>query len=226
MNESAAAAKSAAEQTAGAAKEEAAGVAAVAASAAGDVAVTAREQTAAAAHDTLGEARELFDHTRSQVEEQASVVAHKLGDGLRSLAGELRDLGEGRSDGSGQAAGLARSIAERGDQVAELLTRRGPNGIVEELRSFAGRKPGTFLLGALAAGIVAGRFTRGVRGDTHTQQGGSAPDRPASPSITPPLVVDLDSESPPEPLRTGYGDSIDAAPLVNGASAPSRGSIL
>jgi hypothetical protein len=37
---------------------------------------------------------------------------------------------------------------------------------VQDLRSFAARKPGTFLLGALAAGVVTGRLVKGATADT------------------------------------------------------------
>jgi hypothetical protein len=37
---------------------------------------------------------------------------------------------------------------------------------VQDLRSFAARKPGTFLLGALAAGVVTGRLVKGATADS------------------------------------------------------------
>ncbi len=222
MSQSADAAKHAAGQTAGTAKDEAAGVASTASSAAGDVAGTAKEQTADAAQDALGEARQLFDQTRSQVEEQAGIVAHKLGEGLRDLAGELRDLGEGQSDGSGQAAGLARQVATRGEHVADLLTRRGPSGVIAELRDFAGRSPGTFLLGALAAGVAAGRLTRGVRDEPNSTPGpadGPATARPDAAS-TLQRVSPREPDRPSEDLRSDEVLAVEGSPTAGGTARP------
>jgi hypothetical protein len=50
----------------------------------------------------------------------------------------------------------------RVDDVANWLDGRQPGDLLGELKSFARRRPGTFLLGALAAGVVAGRLTRGA----------------------------------------------------------------
>ena len=50
------------------------------------------------------------------------------------------------------------------ESFAGKLQNREPAELLDEVRSFARRKPGLFLLGAAAAGVVAGRLTRGVHG--------------------------------------------------------------
>ena len=225
MSQSADAAKNAAGQTAGTAKGEAKGVASVASSKAGDVAGTAKEQGAAAANDAMGEARDLFDQTRSQVEEQAGVVAHKLGESLRDLAEDLRDLGEGRSDGSGQAAGLARNIAGRGESMADLLTRRGPSGVVDELRSFAGGSPGTFLLGALVAGVAAGRLTRGVRDEPDTGSGTASRSAPSRPAPTLGRATPRGEDRPSDTYVTDEVLVVEAPPASGGTARPGTGTL-
>lgn len=230
MSESADAAKNAAGQTAGTAKNEAAGVAAEAKTAASDVAGTAKEQGAAAANDAMGEAKQLFEQARSQVEEQAGTVAHQLGESLRDLAGDLRDLGEGRSDGSGQAAGLARNLAGRGESVADLLTRRGPSGVIDELRSYAGRSPGTFLLGALVAGVAAGRLTRGVRDEPDTGSSVSerpATDRPrtATAEVAPTPGIAPVADRPTDTYVTDEVLVVEAPPTIGGTARPGNGAL-
>jgi hypothetical protein len=44
-----------------------------------------------------------------------------------------------------------------------MLQNREPAELLEEVRRFARRKPGLFLLGAAAAGVLAGRLTSGVK---------------------------------------------------------------
>ncbi len=68
-------------------------------------------------------------------------------------------------------ARLAQQLADRGEQIAEHISAQGPGGLVQDLRSFAARKPGTFLLGALAAGVVTGRV---VKGATASSSGGGS----------------------------------------------------
>ena len=58
------------------------------------------------------------------------------------------------------------------DDFAHKLQTRDPAELLDEVRSFARRKPGIFLLGAAAAGIVAGRLTSGVKA-AHTDSGPS-----------------------------------------------------
>jgi hypothetical protein len=62
--------------------------------------------------------------------------------------------------------GLARTLAEESASAAEQFANRLEDGGVERLvadaRSWARRNPGTFLLGALAAGVVVGRLVRNM----------------------------------------------------------------
>ena len=59
------------------------------------------------------------------------------------------------------------------DDFAHKLQTRDPGELLDEVRSFARRKPGLFLLGAAAAGIVAGRLTSGVKA-AHSDSGPSS----------------------------------------------------
>ncbi len=175
----------AAGQTAGTAKDEAAQVGQVAASAATDVASTAKQQAGHVAGEAVNQLKALTDDARNQASQQVNNATEQLSSRVRSLAGELRDLGQGKGDANGTIAGLVQQLADRGEQLADSITARGPGGLVQDLRGFAARKPGTFLLGALAAGVVTGRLVKGATADstpsTGTSGGGygatSYPDR-------------------------------------------------
>ena len=160
----------AAGQTAAAAKDEASQVTGAAASAAGDVAGTAKEQVGAVAGEAVSQVRGLLDQARSQASEQAGGAQSKVSEGLRSLAAELEDMGQGGGSGTGPAAEIARQVAERGYAVADYLGSKDPRELVQELRAFASRRPGAFLLGALGAGLVTGRLVRGATANAHEQQ--------------------------------------------------------
>jgi len=160
--QAAGAAQQAAGVTASTAKDEAARTAQTAASAAGDVAGTAKEQIGQVAGEAVNQVRQLADDARGEASAQLSTAADKLGDLIRSLATEIRDLSQGKADSSGKVAGLAQQLAGTGDRWADQVSQLGPEGLLREVRSFASRKPGTFLLGALAAGVATGRLVRGA----------------------------------------------------------------
>jgi len=168
-----AATQQAAGQTAAAAKDEASQVTTTATSAAGEVAGTAKEQAGAVAGEAASQVRGLLDQARTQVSDQAGGAQSKLSEGLRSLAAELEDMGQGGGSGSGPAAEVARQVAERGYAVADYLGSKNPSELVQELRAFASRRPGAFLLGALGAGLLTGRLVRGATADSHEQSTGT-----------------------------------------------------
>ena len=156
----------AAGQTATTAKDEAAQVGQAAASAASDVAGTAKQQAGQVAGEAVNQLKSLTDDARNQASQQASKGTDKLSTTVRSLAGEMRDLGQGKGDANGTIAGLVQQLADKGEQLADHISAQGPGGLVQDLRSFASRKPGTFLLGALAAGVVTGRLVKGATADS------------------------------------------------------------
>ena len=156
----------AAGQTATTAKDEAAQVGQVAASAATDVASTAKQQAGQVAGEAVNQLKSLTDDARNQASQQASNATDKLSSTVRGLAGEMRDLGQGKGDANSTIAGLVQQLADKGEQLADHISAQGPGGLVQDLRSFAARKPGTFLLGALAAGVVTGRLVKGATADS------------------------------------------------------------
>ena len=187
--QAAGAAQQAAGVTASTAKDEAARTAQTAASAAGDVAGTAKEQVGQVAGEAVNQVRQLADDARGEVSTQISTATDKLGDLIRSLATEVRDLSQGKGDSSGKVAGLAQQLAGTGDRLADQVVQLGPDGLLREVRSFAARKPGTFLLGALAAGVATGRLVRGAvdvnSSSGSTGQYGSTPPVRSYPATTP-----------------------------------------
>jgi hypothetical protein len=80
---------------------------------------------------------------------------------MRTLSQQLTALAEGHPEAAGP---LAEYVGHSGDKVGEYAKRLhdgGLDGIVGDARGFARRRPGLFLLGAVAAGFAAGRLIRG-----------------------------------------------------------------
>ena len=159
------------------AKGEAQNVKDTAVQAGGQVASTATEQVKQVAQETQRQAKDLLDQGRTQVKDQVVSQQQKAGEGLSALAKELRALADGSSEGApGPARDLLQQASGMVESFASKLQNRDPAELLDEVRSYARRKPGMFLLGAAAAGIVAGRLTSGVKAahsDSATS-GGSA----------------------------------------------------
>jgi hypothetical protein len=142
-----------------------AGDAAQAAKQAGsDVASTATDKAKDVAQEAKRQARDLAGEARDQLSGRIGDQQHNLISNVRSLAQELEAMARGESspNGGGVAQELVSQAGDRARSVADWLDGREPGELLDELRSFARRRPGTFLIGATLAGVVAGRLTRGV----------------------------------------------------------------
>jgi hypothetical protein len=128
---------------------------------AGNVASTASDQARNVAGEAKSQARNLLHETQGQVREQAGQQKQKASGGLRSLSDELRSVADGTgATQGGMVNDFARQASEKAQELASWIDAREPGDLVNEVRDFARRKPGTFLLGAAVAGVLAGRLTR------------------------------------------------------------------
>jgi hypothetical protein len=159
------------QSTAEVAKDEAKNVQQTAVQAGSQVASTATDQAKQVAQETQRQAKDLLDQGRTQVKDQVVTQQQKAGQSLSSLAQELRALADGTSTGApGPARDLLQQASGMVEGFASKLQNRDPADLLDEVRSFARRKPGMFLLGAAAAGVLAGRLTSGVKA-AHSDSG-------------------------------------------------------
>jgi len=90
---------------------------------------------------------------------------------------------------------LAQEAARRGGEISHWLDTHEPADVLQEVKRFARRRPVAFLALAAAAGVVAGRVTRGaVAANTS-----------------------VDSDTEPTPARAYDGDVYDRGGLQGGA---------
>ncbi len=176
--------------TTGAAKQQAGEVAQTAKESATQVAGTVKEQAGAVKAEVGNQARQLFDQARTEVSDQAATQQQRVAGGLHSLADEVQSLLNGQPK-EGVASDVARMASDKAHEIADWLDRRDPASLVEEVKSFARRRPGAYLAIALGAGIIAGRLAKGLTAsNSNTQQ-----------------VTGGRSTYPPRPVvgDTGYG---------------------
>lgn len=129
----------------------------------GQVASTAADQAKNVAGEAKTQARNLMDETQTQVREQAGTQKDKAAGSLRGISDELRSLADGTSTGqSGMVNDFSRQASDKLQDLAQWLESRDPGDLVNDVRDFARRRPGAFLLGAAVTGAIAGRLTRGA----------------------------------------------------------------
>jgi hypothetical protein len=169
----------------------------------GSTAQVAREQSqqvAGRARDaTSNVAREASRQLRNRADHETS----RAGSALAQAGGQLQALADGRVDEAGVFGEYAQQAAQSVNRWADSVQDRGLDGMLDDLRSVARRRPGAFLLGALAAGVVAGRFGRNLREET-SSPATSSPASSASttsPPTTPPPTTSPPTTPPPRSGR-------------------------
>ena len=144
-----------------AAKVEAVEVKRQATDAAQDVAETAKAEAANVAAEVKTNARDLLLQARSDLTEQAGTQQQKVAKASAPWQANCIPWPPA-SDQPGVATDLVRQAAERSSAVASWLDGRDPGSLLTEVKSFARQRPGTFLLLAAGAGVLAGRLSRSL----------------------------------------------------------------
>jgi hypothetical protein len=175
--------------------------------AAGDVKDTVKEQAQRVGAEARSQARSVATDVRDKLNDQARGQNDRLVGGIRQTADQLDEMRGDRADSP--AATVVSRVAEGGRQLADYLERNGPDGVLREVQDFARRRPGAFLVTALAAGFVVGRLGKSV-----AKAAGPAGDgKPASDSFVSGRTTDY-------PAPTGY-PAATGTPAASGYPATS-----
>jgi len=177
-------------EVAGQASEEAQDVASAAAERSGEIVRTAKEdarQIAGTVGARLGEVtdqlstqgRSLVDDARTQLQTQARSGTQRVAGTLRQFGEQAQALAEGRPHHAPQLTDYAWKIADgcygaadRIHSIADDIEENGVGGVLDDLQRFARRRPGAFLLGALALGFGAGRLVKANNEDSDEEEDG------------------------------------------------------
>ena len=140
--------------TAGAAKEQGAHVAGV-----------AKEQAAGVAQEAGRQAKNILAQSRGEVGNQLTQQKHRAATGIAGLADQIGSLGGDQQ--SGVVGTITRQASERVNGLAVWLDEKEPAELLQDVQSFARRRPGAFLATAGVLGLVAGRLTRSTTANAH-----------------------------------------------------------
>jgi hypothetical protein len=143
------------------AKGEAANVKDTAVGAAAGVKDVARSEASNVAEEAKYQARSLADQTRSELRGQASNQQSALAEKLHGWSSELGSMAS-KADESGPMRDLAQEASRKVGEFSHWLESHEPADLLEEVKRYARRRPVAFLAIAAAAGILAGRVTRGA----------------------------------------------------------------
>ncbi|WP_461172325.1 hypothetical protein M1D93_15200 [Arthrobacter sp. Z1-9] len=191
-----------------AAKEETSKIAGQAAGAAHNVAQTAKHEVGNVASEAKASAKGLLHEAKSGLGNQAGAQQQKAADGIRTISSQLQNMADAPEQ-KGIASDLIRQAADRTSSVASWVEGKDPRELLEDVQSFARRKPGTFLLLAAGAGILVGRLARGLQ---------PAPQPAIPPKPEQPPVVASTAAAPAGPSwgeESVYTDQV-AAPVTYG----------
>lgn len=160
------------------AKNEASEVASTATQEAGHVVETAKTEAASVAGEAKTQVKDLYAQTTSELKDQAAVQQQRVAEGLRSVGDELTSM-VNTSENPGVAADLVQQVSTRVSDAAAWIGDRDPGSLLNEVKYYARRKPGTFIAIAALAGLAAGRLTRALAANAADEKEAAATSAPA-----------------------------------------------
>jgi hypothetical protein len=175
-------------------------------------------QVAEQAGAVASQARQQFDQLVGQAGEEVRQQARERSDqaasGLRTLSQQLTALAEGRPEGAGVLVGYLQDAGYQARNWASRLEQRGPQGVIDDVSSFARRRPGLFLAGAATIGFLVGRA---VRAGVSSQQEHTDTRQPPAEGTYRPSTASLAPTDEVAGILPGNGSS---APATSSAGEP------
>ena len=212
--------------TASTAADQAKAVSGTAADQAKQVTSEARAQMASLSSQAKDHASSVMSSTSDELQQQMGDRLGRASSMARERAGQLQALAEGRVDEAGPLKDWAGEASERLRRLADRADELGPRGVIDELSSFARRRPAAFLAGAGLAGIVVGRLARAgkeVSGSNGSESGPVA-DLPAQ--ATPATTGRVGAGVPPVTGSAITDDPIGATAASPQTTTPGTGTML
>ena len=206
---------------------------------AGQVADKAKQEAGTVVAEAKTQTKHLAREAKSQLQQQVDDGAQKVAGSLRSVGEELETMAGAAHDSNALAATAVREVGTRAGSLATRIEQGGVQSLASDVRRFAAQRPGLFLAGALAAGVVVGRMVRNVdlnevkdavTGDGSSNEGSSSPTGapangmststpPAPPPAPAPPTPPASATTPPAPATTPVTGTGPASPGQIGGTA-------
>lgn len=192
-----------------AAKQEAADLKDTAATQAKDVLDTAKDEVGSVVGEAKTQAKDLYAQTQRELREQANTQQQRVAGGLRTIGDELGSMASA-STGTGVASDLVQQVSTHLSSAATWLGDRDPGSVLTEVKRYARRKPGTFILGAAVIGVAVGRLTRALAANASDEK-----DAPVPAPAPAPRQVHPDPAVPVPVSNTTTGADAAGTPLYD-----------
>jgi hypothetical protein len=166
--------------------------------AAGEVAGTAKDQTRRVADEARARAHDVGGAIRDRVSDEADTLARRAVQNVRTWSDELESMAEGRTSQPGRIVG---EVAARGRSAADYVEDHGLRGLLNQVESFARRRPGLFLAGAAAAGFAVARLAKAAREEPPQPQ--PQPFEPIDRELSQPAPLNAGAPYPTTPTPAG-----------------------
>jgi hypothetical protein len=124
---------------------------------------TVKEQAVTVKDEAVHQAQDLFGQLRSELKGQVGPQQDRIASTVRSFSDEITALSRGDKPETDYVSGLLGSVSGRVESFASSLENKDAKDLLDDVRRFAARRPGTFLAVAAGIGLLAGRTTRGVK---------------------------------------------------------------
>lgn len=212
------------------AKEQAGNLKEKAAETGGHLLSEAKGEAAAVTSEARRQLNSLWSQARDEVSSQAQTQQTRLAGGLGTFSSQLSQMASAPNE-QNMATDLVRGVSDKVGEIGQWLDMHSPDELLDEVRSFARRRPALFLTIAAGAGIVVGRLARGLK-DAQSER--ETADRPvgyvtAAPTRTSvlPRTTTSTGAGTAEPYGAAAG-SVGSPPryapdLSTPSAAPTRG---
>ncbi|WP_313817117.1 hypothetical protein [Citricoccus sp.] len=184
-------------------------------SAARYVAGTAQQEAAQVKDEAMDQVKNLTDSAKQEASSQLSTQKDRLAAQSRTVSDDLERISRGEKPESDLVNQAVSTLSQRARQLTEQLESKEPLDLLDDVRRFAARRPGTFLAIAAGVGLVAGRLTRGMK-DSHDddRHGHSTPTHRAGSSGAARIERVTGSVYPDDVQATGPSGDIPLPPTA------------
>ena len=146
---------------------------------AGAVAETVKDETKNVAREAQQQARTALHQVQDDLRSRADAEATRFAETLHATGQQLSSMADA-ADGQGLMPTIVRDGAQAVERLANRLDQGGLDAVTGDVRRWARRSPGSFLLGAGALGFLAGRLARNLSGnDGAPAADGTASEQPS-----------------------------------------------
>jgi hypothetical protein len=131
---------------------------------AGAMAETMKDETKNVAREVQQQARTALHQVQDDLRSRADTEATRFAETLHATGQQLSSMADAATD-QGLMPTIVRDGAQAVERLAGRLDQGGLDAITGDIRRWARRSPGSFLLGAGALGFLAGRLARNLSGN-------------------------------------------------------------